>query len=187
MSWLFTVAEMPRNSYLTIVRGPKLSPSRCLKKNKLGGQMKKQILVASTILSLVVTLMVKSVSAQSSHFFRVIVPFEFEINNKRFPAGEYLVRRVSSDSPQWLAITSVNARTRQTVLTHKIRNGTLQSESKLVFRRYGDQYFLSQIWEAGDNDGRELRTSRGEADLQRLMAKNTANPEMVVVSGRRTR
>jgi len=149
--------------------------------------MKKQMLVASTILSLVVTLMVKSVSAQSSHYFRVIVPFEFEISDKRFPAGEYIVRRVSSDSPQWLAITNVNALTRQTVLTHKIRNRTLQSESKLVFRRYGDQYFLSQIWEAGDNDGRELRTSRGEADLQRLMAKNTANPEMVVVSGRRTR
>ena len=29
MSWLFTVAEMPRNSYLTIVRGPNLSESRC--------------------------------------------------------------------------------------------------------------------------------------------------------------
>ena len=149
--------------------------------------MKKQMLVASTILSLVVTLMVKSVSAQSSHYFRVIVPFEFEISDKRFPAGEYIVRRVSSDRPQWLAITSVNAQTRQTVLTHKIRNGTLQSESKLVFRRYGDQYFLSQIWEDGDTDGHELPRSRGEADLQRLMAKNTANPEMVVVSGRRTR
>jgi hypothetical protein len=158
-----------------------------LKKNKLGGDMKKQILVVSTILSLTVTLMFKSVSAQSTHYFRVIVPFEFEINDKRFPAGEYIVRRVSSDRPQWLAITSASERSRQTVLTHKIRSGALQSESKLVFRRYGDQYFLSQIWEAGDNDGRELRTSRGEADLQRLMAKNSANPEMVVVSSHRTR
>ena len=148
--------------------------------------MKKQILVASTMLSLVVTVMVTRVSAQSSHYFRVIVPFEFEISDKRFPAGEYIVRRVSSDSPQWLAITSVNARTRQTVLTHKIRSGTLESESKLVFRRYGDQYFLSQIWEAGDSDGHELLTSRGEARLQRLMAKNSAKPEMVAVSGRRT-
>ena len=148
--------------------------------------MKKQILVASTILSLVVTLMVTRVSAQSSHYFRVIIPFEFAISDKRFPAGEYIVRRVSSDSPQLLSITSLNARTRQSVLTHKIRSGTLLSESKLVFRRYGDQYFLSQIWEAGDSDGRELRVSREETDLQRL-AKNTAKPEVVVVSGRRPR
>ena len=149
--------------------------------------MKKQILVASTMLSLVVTVMVTRVSAQSSHNFRVIIPFEFAISGKTLPAGEYIVRRVSSDSPQWLSITSVNARTRQTVLTHKIRSGTHESESKLVFRRYGDQYFLSQIWEAGDSDGHELLTSREEAGLQRLMAKNTAKPEMVVVSGRRTR
>ena len=148
--------------------------------------MKKQILVASTIFSLVVTLMVTRVSAQSSHYFRVIIPFEFAISDKRFPAGEYIVRRVSSDSPQLLSITSLNARTRQSVLTHKIRSGTLLSESKLVFRRYGDQYFLSQIWEAGDSDGRELRVSREETDLQRL-AKNTAKPEVVVVSGRRPR
>ena len=59
--------------------------------------------------------------------------------------------------------------------------------NQLVFRRYGDQFFLSQIWEAGDRDGHELRTSRGEAELQRLMAKNSTKPEMVVVSGRRPR
>lgn len=161
--------------------------TRCLEINKLGEQMKKQILVASTMLSLVVTVMVTRVSAQSSDYFRVTIPFEFAISGKTLPAGEYIVRRVSSDSPQWLSITSVNPGTRQNVLTHKIRSGTLQSESKLVFRRYGDQYFLSQIWEAGDNDGHELLTSRREAGLQRLMAKNTAKPEMVVVSGRRTR
>ena len=149
--------------------------------------MKKQILVASTMLSLVVTVMVTRVSAQASHYFRVIIPFDFAISGKTLPAGEYIVRRVSSDSPQWLSITSANARTRQTVLTHKIRSGTHESESKLVFRRYGDQYFLSQIWEAGDSDGHELLTSQEEAGLQRLMAKNTAKPEMVVVSGRRTR
>jgi len=147
--------------------------------------MKKQILVPATILSLVLTVMVTQVRAQASHYFRVIIPFEFAISGKTLPAGEYVVRRVSADSPQWLSITSLNGSTRQTVLTHKMRSGTLGSESKLVFRRYGDQYFLSQIWEGGDNDGHELLRSRGEASLQRTMAKNTGKPEVVVVSGRR--
>ena len=152
--------------------------------------MKKQILLTSTILSLVVTLMVKSVSAQSTHYFRVIVPFEFEINDKRFPAGEYIVRRVSSDSPQWLAITSVNARTRQTVLTHKIRNGTLQSESKLVFRRYGDQYFLFQVWAVGDTIGSEIprssveRQAEREVDNEKGQSASSAQPAEVVIAAR---
>jgi hypothetical protein len=149
--------------------------------------MKKQTLIASTMLSLVVALAVTSVSAQSSHYFQVTIPFEFAISGKTLPPGEYIVRRISSDKPQWLSISSVNARKGQSVLTHNVRAGTLQSESKLIFRRYGDQYFLSQVWEAGDSDGHELRKSRGESELQRIMAKNTAKPEMVAVSGRRPR
>src|SRR5438034_4643630 len=103
-----------------------------------------------------------SVSAQSSHYFRVTIPFEFAINGKTLPPGEYIVRRVCQYKPQWLSIGSVNGRTGQSVLTHNVRAGTLQAESKLVFRRYGDQYFLSQVWEAGDGDGHELRKSRRE-------------------------
>jgi len=149
--------------------------------------MKKQTSIAFTMLSLVVALAVTSVSAQSSHYFRVSIPFEFAINGKTLPPGEYIVRRVSSDKPQWLSISSVNGRTGQSVVTHNVRAGTLQSESKLVFRRYGDQYFLSQLWEAGDSEGRELRKSRRERGLERDMAKNTARPELVAVSGRRPR
>src|SRR5439155_18133539 len=84
-----------------------------------------------------------------------------------------------------LKISSVNGRTGQSVLTHNVRAGTLPAESKLVFRRYGDQYFLSQVWETGDSDGHELRKSRRETGLERDMAKNTARPEMVAINGRR--
>ena len=36
---------------------------------------------------------------------------------------------------------------------------------KLVFNKYGDEYFLSQIWKAGSNRGNELRKSRREAEV----------------------
>ena len=149
--------------------------------------MKKQPLIAFTMLSLVVALAVTSVSAQSSHYFRVTIPFEFAISGKTLPPGEYIVKRVSSDEPGWLSISSINGRTGLSVLTHNVRAGTHQAESKLVFRRYGDQYFLSQVWEAGDSDGHELRKSRRESGLERDMAKNAARPEMVAVSGQRPR
>ena len=149
--------------------------------------MKKQTSIAFTMLSLVVALATTSVSAQSSHYFQVTIPFEFAISGKTLPPGEYIVRRVSSDKPQWLSISSVSGRTGQSFLTHNVRTGRLKAESKLVFRRYGDQYFLSQVWEAGDRDGHELRKSRRESGLQGDMAKNTARPDMVAVSGRRPR
>ena len=149
--------------------------------------MKKQPLMAFTMLSLVVALAVTSISAQSNHYFQVTIPFEFAINSKTLPPGEYIVKRVSSDKPGWLSISSINGRTGLSVLTHGVRARTLLAESKLVFRRYGDQYFLSQVWEAGDSDGHELRKSRSESGLERDRAKNTARPETVAVSGQRPR
>jgi hypothetical protein len=61
----------------------------------------------------------------------------------------------------------------------------LQAESKLVFNRYGDHYFLSQIWEAGDNAGRELMKSREERQLERELAKTSNGPEKVAIVRRR--
>jgi hypothetical protein len=49
--------------------------------------------------------------------------------------------------------------------------------SRLVFRRYGDQYFLAQIWMAGETSGHELPISRREAEL----AKNQQPSEDVIV------
>ena len=40
---------------------------------------------------------------------------------------------------------------------------------KLVFNRYGDQYFLSKIWAPSSDTGRELPKSRLEREVaQRL-------------------
>jgi hypothetical protein len=45
---------------------------------------------------------------------------------------------------------------------------------KLVFNRYGDQYFLSKIWAASSDSGRELPKSRLEREVaQRLSEGGT--------------
>jgi hypothetical protein len=147
--------------------------------------MKKKTLMVFTMLSLVVALAATSVSAQSRHYFQVTIPFEFAISGKTLPPGEYIVRRVSSDRPERLAISSANGVTGQSVVTHNVRAGMLQAESKLVFNRYGDHYFLSQIWEAGDNAGRELMKSREERQLERELAKTPNGPEKVAIVRRR--
>jgi hypothetical protein len=35
----------------------------------------------------------------------------------------------------------------------------------LVFHRYGSQYFLAQVWSAGNSEGRELPRSRAEREV----------------------
>jgi len=146
--------------------------------------MKKQTLIAFTMLSLIVVLTVISVNAQSSHYFFVTIPFEFAIQGKTLPPGEYIVKRSASNEPAVLSISSVDGRTRTVVLTNNVRATTTQTKSKLVFLRYGDQFFLSQIWEAGNNPGREVLKSHKERALERELAKNAAKHQTLSVIGR---
>ena len=48
------------------------------------------------------------------------------------------------------------------------------SQGKVIFHRYGNKYFLSQIWPAGDTIGLECPKSRVEKDV--VLAKNTQAP-----------
>jgi hypothetical protein len=43
----------------------------------------------------------------------------------------------------------------------------------LVFHRYGDQYFLFQVWPAGEQTGRQFFKSKAEREAQRNEAANS--------------
>ena len=58
-----------------------------------------------------------------------------------------------------------------------VRASETQERGKLVFHKYGDQYFLSQIWRTGENGGRELRMAHKEREL----AKNVVERETIVL------
>ena len=144
--------------------------------------MRKQAVPALMILSLMVALAVTPANAQSSsHFVRIRVPFEFTIKDKTLPPGEYIVKRSVSGSPEMLSIRSVDGDSGEYVLTSNVQAGARRSESKLVFHRYGGQYFLSQVWTAGDSAGRELPKSRRERGVERETAKSAMERQTVTL------
>jgi hypothetical protein len=53
-----------------------------------------------------------------------------------------------------------------------VRASETQEKTKLVFHKYGDQYFLSQIWSVGSNTGREVAETQREHKVRRELAKN---------------
>lgn len=59
-----------------------------------------------------------------------------------------------------------------------------QEKAKLVFTRYDDQYFLSQVWSPADNTGLELPKSRSERTLARN-AENAPQRMTVALNSRR--
>ena len=148
--------------------------------------MKKQIMMTLTMLCFIVTLAVTPTNAQSGAFFmRIVIPFEFIIKGETLPPGVYIVKRVSSEKPEMLLLSSTDGGAPVYILTTNVRVNTRQSGSKLVFQQYGDRYFLSQVWEAGDNEGRQLFKSRGERATARDLAKHALKRQTVTLIAQR--
>jgi len=128
------------------------------------------------MLSLLLILTVGTLSAQSEQIGVINIPFNFIIGQKILPAGEYTIRPSRIDSKTVWLVQGNDTQAGAFFLTIPVLARETQEKTRLVFHKYGDQYFLSQIWMLGDNSGRELSMPR----LERELAKNT--PERSKVS-----
>ncbi len=107
-----------------------------------------------------------SASAQTEPGIRSVrIPFPFTVGEKRLPAGEYRVARVRGDSELAWLIRRRDGRGAAMALTSLVKGGERREEARLVFRRYGAESFLAQIWTGGDNEGRELGVQRRESEV----------------------
>ena len=114
-----------------------------------------------TALTLVAWLMVPVTQAQSI-MLKADIPFDFVVGDKRLPSGEYLVKSLHQKATQ---IQSTDARSSAIVLTTGMQAAKISNTGKLVFNRYGDQYFLSKIWVPSSDMGRQLPKSRFEREV----------------------
>ena len=132
--------------------------------------MSKQILKGFTMLMLVVGLAfvsaVVSANGQSSTAVRSNVPFEFIVGDQSLPAGEYIVKSISSGG-EVLGIAN-RALTRSTIRMSRNLVSRKSQTSQLIFHRYGNQYFLAEVWTA--ETGKQLAKSKQEQALQRELA-----------------
>jgi hypothetical protein len=74
------------------------------------------------------------------------IPFAFHVRDTVMPAGSYTVQEMSSAG----LVQIRNNDTRESILALAPPNRSGHSEeSKLVFHKYGDRYFLSELWLTG--------------------------------------
>ena len=133
--------------------------------------MKKQAYTTIAMIVLVGSLAMAAQAQTNSRIaLRANIPFEFSIGNKSLPAGEYTVRSMSDDSSNCLLrIQSRDGKTSAVLQTSNVE-GKAQKRARLIFHRYGNQYFFAQAWVDGDSVGVEAWKSRAERDAERELA-----------------
>jgi len=91
------------------------------------------------------------------------IPFSFAAGSVNLPAGEYTVEQ--HVVPGVLALRGADLRIVTLFTVSPKVSAEVKDTASLVFNKYGDQYFLSQIWISGRNSGYQLPRTRREREL----------------------
>jgi hypothetical protein len=143
------------------------------------GKVFKRLTMLSLVSMFTLCAAVTSANAQLSNPVRARVPFDFNVGEKKLPAGDYTFRSVSGFSGGNLIEVST-ADGHRSALQPMISAQLLTSKTKtsLIFHRYGDQYFLAQIWRGGEQEGTEVPESRSERTIRRHQLAQTQQSNM---------
>jgi hypothetical protein len=90
------------------------------------------------------------------------VPFEFRVGSVVMPAGEYVLEQ----SGRTLFVRGTEGPGRSIItLAHPAYRPAAQGPGKLVFNRYGNDYFLSKVWSPSTQMGHVLPLSKLEKEI----------------------
>ena len=129
------------------------------------------------LLLLLAVLTAGSVYAQSK--IQADIPFAFTVVDKTLLAGVYSAEQRYATPSLFLRGTENSL---AVALTFAVGGGPEWNvEPMFVFRRYGEQYFLAQVWmAAGNNVGREIPRSEKELSI----AQKAPEPEWIYVAAK---
>lgn len=149
--------------------------------------MRVKIAQVIALIALAMTISLTSAHAQSARSMTFSLPFDSVAGKSLLPRGEYTLRIVDGITSKAIFVSSADGRhkfaTAQTQLMSVGNNRQTSGRAKLVFNRYGSQYFLSQVW-AGDGNVRQLFQSKAEREIAkgaRLAKSERAEQTSVVL------
>lgn len=144
--------------------------------------MNKQILWMPLILIAIFAAAAVSTRAQAAYGVRANVPFDFIVGDKTIPAGRVRAHGVSAAAQGSLSITNIAQSKHVLRLARKVSGADRSDQAKLVFHKYGNRYFLAQVWIPGCQAWAIMK-SKEERSLERDMhlVKNF-KPESVIVA-----
>ena len=145
--------------------------------------MRKKVFSAALTSALLAVVAVATAYAQMpGTALRATIPFDFSVRGKILPAGDYEIKRLTDD-PGELIVSSVNDKHERAIFdTEPVEPRGISSNAQIIFHRYGDRYFMSEVFAGGQQTGRELPVSRQERNLKRELASNKTESETVAVA-----
>ncbi len=130
--------------------------------------MKKQVLFS--VLTMVLLMASGAANAQlgSTTELRFNVPFDYNVGKATMKAGNCFIQHAGTQNALLIRGNGSSAFT----LSGSV-SGKAGSTTKLVFNKYGDQYFLAQVWMQGEETGAQLPRSSTENELMSKASRHS--------------
>ncbi|MBM3746355.1 MAG: hypothetical protein FJW34_11210 [Acidobacteria bacterium] len=119
--------------------------------------------------------LVVPVAARAQTAVQANIPFEFAAGGSLLPPGSYQFE--TSSHGRILAVQGMDRKTRWLLMAsraYRFIGG--DRPGKVVFNKYGNRYFLSEVWSLGEEAGHRLPKTRQEREAS---LKASAQPFMV--------
>lgn len=138
--------------------------------------------IAMSIATAIVGLLLSAASVHGQTL-KGDIPFAFHAANQTLPAGRYEVstRNVMSNT---IVLRNQANKHSLTAITNGAQSRQIPEVSHLIFRRYGNEYFLAKIFVAGRTEGTELARSKTERRVMKAQRDRLAHhiaPELVTI------
>jgi hypothetical protein len=138
--------------------------------------MKRNSIAQSSLVVLSLLLTVAGAHAQSAT--RVNVPFAFKVGTKQMPAGTYKIRNDFGTN----FVRVLNVQTYTSAVAVGRRESPSKNTDKLIFHRYGNQYFLTEILGGKGSNAMVLPATKQEKELQVANAPTNIGNEVEIAS-----
>lgn len=89
------------------------------------------------------------------------IPFSFTAAGKSFPAGQYTLTAGSDQ----ITIEDAKGRPVAMMLANHTSGRSAGTTGEVRFHCYRDRCFLAELWSPAESDGRQVLTSKAEANL----------------------
>jgi hypothetical protein len=144
------------------------------------GYMKKELLKGFAMLMLLVGMAfataVVSANAQSTQKVVADIPFEFVAGNQTMSAGKYAFARETAPENA-LVVRNNDLKISALLMTSGIEPKSGKTNARLIFHRYGERYFLVEVWSGANEIGRQLTKSRQERAIESELASISSKSE----------
>ena len=137
-------------------------------------------LIAAALAIGVIASAPSALAASAETISTVNVPFSFWMDNHELPAGAY---QILLRSNKMLQLNGPDGQI-HIVLVHEFSSKT-PGTGYLLFHRYGETYFLGQVWSGETNIGVECSRTRAERQIVVASKRSTAGLTQIALNSQK--